>query len=379
MGVVIPILIFLLCLNTTYAYFTASTNKQGDFSTGIISVSFTDETSTKVKSDSVVKQTTIIQPGQSINITGGVKNDSEYDIYAIIYVEILVEGEAENIYSAYYTANGNLVDVVDGVSTTAATKITASQTVNFSVDYELDFFALGNNYMGKKIYTSYRALAIQFAGMANAVEATNLLISEIKILPSAYKQVEYVESTGTQYIDTGFKPNPTTTKISTVFQLTDNTTEAQGLFGARNLAGSIDASSCNLFYNVNKSNSLRLDWLTKVSTTVSVNTNQDYTVECVNNTATIDGNLYSSTNTKFNGYINNAIYIGNFNAGGNPYSTGAKAKFKTFKIWDGEILVRDFVPCYRKSDNVAGLYDLVNDIFYTNAGTGDFIVGADIN
>ena len=31
-------------------------------------------------------------------------------------------------------------------------------------------------------------------------------------------------------------------------------------------------------------------------------------------------------------------------------------------------LVRDFIPCYRNSDNEIGLYDLVNDIFYTNQG-----------
>ena len=43
------------------------------------------------------------------------------------------------------------------------------------------------------------------------------------------------------------------------------------------------------------------------------------------------------------------------------------------KMWkDGE-LVREFIPCYRKSDKEVGLYDLVNSIFYTNAGTGTFL------
>lgn len=39
----------------------------------------------------------------------------------------------------------------------------------------------------------------------------------------------------------------------------------------------------------------------------------------------------------------------------------------------------DLYPCYRKADGVAGMYDIVNNVFYTNAGTGTFIVGADIN
>ena len=38
-------------------------------------------------------------------------------------------------------------------------------------------------------------------------------------------------------------------------------------------------------------------------------------------------------------------------------------------------MVRDLIPCYRKVDNVAGMYDLVNDVFYTNEGTGEFIIG----
>lgn len=39
----------------------------------------------------------------------------------------------------------------------------------------------------------------------------------------------------------------------------------------------------------------------------------------------------------------------------------------------------EFIPCYRKVDLVAGMYDRVNGVFYTNAGTGSFIVGPDVN
>ena len=40
--------------------------------------------------------------------------------------------------------------------------------------------------------------------------------------------------------------------------------------------------------------------------------------------------------------------------------------------------IADFSPCYRKSDNVAGFWDRINRRFYTNVGTGTFIVGPDI-
>ena len=48
-----------------------------------------------------------------------------------------------------------------------------------------------------------------------------------------------------------------------------------------------------------------------------------------------------------------------------------------FKIRYG-FLIYDFIPCYRKSDNVAGMYDLVSEQFFTNVGTGEFIVGPNV-
>lgn len=39
--------------------------------------------------------------------------------------------------------------------------------------------------------------------------------------------------------------------------------------------------------------------------------------------------------------------------------------------------VRRMYPCYRLSDNVAGMYDKLSDTFYTNSGSGSFTVGPD--
>lgn len=33
----------------------------------------------------------------------------------------------------------------------------------------------------------------------------------------------------------------------------------------------------------------------------------------------------------------------------------------------------------KKGDNEPGMYDLINNTFYTNTGTGTFIVGNDVN
>ena len=65
---------------------------------------------------------------------------------------------------------------------------------------------------------------------------------------------------------------------------------------------------------------------------------------------------------------------------------GVAGDTRTFsgKIYHNKIaisgsIIRYFVPCYRKSDSVIGMYDLVNNQFYINAGTGTFTKGANID
>ena len=50
-------------------------------------------------------------------------------------------------------------------------------------------------------------------------------------------------------------------------------------------------------------------------------------------------------------------------------------KIYSFKIYEGNNIVKDFVPCYRRADNVVGLYDQISKQFYENAGTGVFTKG----
>ena len=56
-------------------------------------------------------------------------------------------------------------------------------------------------------------------------------------------------------------------------------------------------------------------------------------------------------------------------------------KGRIYKYWlklDSKYLF-NWIPCYRKSDNVIGLYDLVSGTFSTNIGTGTFLKGPNVN
>ena len=41
-------------------------------------------------------------------------------------------------------------------------------------------------------------------------------------------------------------------------------------------------------------------------------------------------------------------------------------------------MVRSFVPCYRISDDVVGVYDVINDVFYTSANSVALVAGPDL-
>ena len=192
-----------------------------------------------------------------------------------------------------------------------------------------------------------------------------------------YNLLEYIETTGTQYINTEFNPNPSTTKVEVLFQVTNNSVSTQGVFGSRGLTNNADKTSVNIFFNVS-SNKFRVDWLGNTSTSVSVSLNTDINMICENNVVTINGTNYSSTVSKSTSYLSYPIYIGNFNNAGTPYTNGSYSRFKIFKIYDNGTLVRDYLPVERISDGVLGLYDQVENKFYINAGSGTFTKGINV-
>jgi hypothetical protein len=61
----------------------------------------------------------------------------------------------------------------------------------------------------------------------------------------------------------------------------------------------------------------------------------------------------------------------------NSIYKASNARIYACKIWDGNNLVRDFVPVERDSDGVLGMIDLISGAFYVNAGSGAFTAGPD--
>ena len=59
--------------------------------------------------------------------------------------------------------------------------------------------------------------------------------------------------------------------------------------------------------------------------------------------------------------------------GGIPYFY-----IKNFKMYESEVIVRYLIPCIKLAGEVRGMYDIVNDVFYTNSGSGTFTIGENL-
>ena len=197
-------------------------------------------------------------------------------------------------------------------------------------------------------------------------------VNNSSVLPREYTRVDYIKNSGTQYIDTGFIPD------------FDNGFKFEIEYTPTNLVN----RGC-LLSNYSGTNHISFElgyngWQQRAYIN---NGNVDFIVQ----SATLDKNLGSVS--YYNGVVTNIVngnsatknYIISGQSGQNLLMFVDQIKrFGTFtnyikvyscKIYDGTTLVRDYIPCYRNSDNEAGMYDLVNGVFYTNAGTGDFIIG----
>lgn len=194
-------------------------------------------------------------------------------------------------------------------------------------------------------------------------------------LPTEYQEVKFIQSSGTQWIDTGFYPNTTTTKVE--LGITPQSLDVtQGVCGARGNDVAADETACNIFLLA--AGTYRFDWINgDVSKSYPVATDIMYRISCTRGLGTINDISITGTNTD-SITESETFLIGNFNNNGAAYTNGFKGCIHYAKLYSNDVLIRDLVPCYRKADDVIGMYDLVNDAFYTNAGTGTFTKGGDI-
>ena len=181
------------------------------------------------------------------------------------------------------------------------------------------------------------------------------------MLPKEYQEVEYIANNYRQYIDTGVIP--------------DNNTDI-GI-----IASNVTASSAQIFvaggtYRIAKFSANHLIGATIGSTAINSESSgvDKFKAEIINKTFYLDNVALGSATDTIQTSYKLEIFRGNY---------GTAQYHSLFRCYGAYIkqngtLIRKFVPCYRKSDDEIGMYDIINNVFYPNAGTGTFTKGPNV-
>ena len=198
-------------------------------------------------------------------------------------------------------------------------------------------------------------------------------------IPSEYTVVEYIGNISNSYILTDYVPN-TNTKIVMDINAHQGTAAWQTIFGARDAV--YPGGNEYAFFSRCDSDYKFYPRITGNTYTYMAGTYDERI------TVTIDGTLitvekedhtsYSYTQSGSLANLSNAMTIFALH-NGNLIGDAGIIDLYSFKIYENNALVKQYIPCYRNSDDVIGLYETVNGVFYTNGGTGTFSKGNDVD
>ena len=184
------------------------------------------------------------------------------------------------------------------------------------------------------------------------------------VLPGGYTRLAYIHGDGAQYIDTGFKPNQDTSVIVDAQLLSVDV--PQFFFGCRT------SPSYTVNYSVLLTGQgFRSDYGKSKVLTSAIPATDRVTIKRNKNICFINSVEIENAQSAFQCPYNMFVFASNDGGSANFYST---ANIYSFTLYDGDSIIRDYVPA-KNSGGVTGLYDLVNDTFYQNAGTGVFTAG----
>lgn len=185
-------------------------------------------------------------------------------------------------------------------------------------------------------------------------------------LPSTYQAVEYLESTGIQRIILG--NSVPTSKYKFYFKLSPTRLSGSSINGYNGIMGADSSPQVGFFEG---------GWTVgNVGSTIPYKPIVGRIYEIVYS-KDFDGSYW------VNGYDTTIKRTGNMNPILFCVESSTNNVFVKLycasAISDTDEYLYNLIPCYRKSDSKPGMYDLVTDTFFTNQGTGEFIVGSDVN
>lgn len=209
-------------------------------------------------------------------------------------------------------------------------------------------------------------------GSVKQVSVNGVVLWKKGLLPSGYTQLEYIESTGTQWIDTGVYG---TDKTSVHIKYIATKTSSQNGFGIIGYQSGFKLSPTfqRVIWTNQGDNQFRYgDKLTDTFKRVNINEvveetfgNGSWIYNGVNIPLETTNSFTTSPNTMVLFSLKNRTVIMSL----------AIIKLYFCSIEENGTLVRNLLPARRNSDGKLGMYDMVTGTYFYNQGTGEFIAG----
>ena len=252
---------------------------------------------------------------------------------------------------------------IEGVLTAGSTTLTLNST-SINTTSVLNIYVDTFGVCPIDVEVSNGSVTLTFNEMENDLSVL-VRITENGAEPSPYTLMNYLEVTSSgAYIDTGVA-NSATAYFEIDFQYTGTPTNNDGVFGAMGSGIEFVVNSYGGVSYANTGGSRAVFTATNLDRHVIKADNSGILIDDVSSGASVDW----SRATGYNYFLFAFNYLNN-----QKYYTG-HAKIYSAKLWNGDTLVRDFIPAIRNEDDEIGMYDRVNDVFYTNNGTGTFTIG----
>lgn len=201
------------------------------------------------------------------------------------------------------------------------------------------------------------------SGTGNFTGPSTRLVKElwpkITLQNTSYYILDYIQATGSQYVDTGYKPNQNTI-LEIKYQLDDQNSNPI-IFGG-------SSSWTNNVFSYYRGTNVIYDGYGNGETNLGSQNTNPHILRKEKNKTYLDGVLaYTHSATTFQS--SNSLRIGSVFDKSNYM---LKGKVFYCKIWENDELKKDYIAVKRISDNKVGLLDLVSG---TLEGSGTFIAG----
>lgn len=295
---------------------------------------------------------------------------------------------------AVTTFIGASVTITNG-STSKTKDATKAHVIDTDNDRAVYIFSIGQSQFG----TWSVAVTCDGITQTKTIAITAVEFYEITVrarVPDDYQEVEYLSITNAgPIIDPNIVAGDSWLSGSRVVEVgyMSTGTELSDLFGG--FAGN-SSSTYNRFYIGFRPNGTNIyygfgnDSAGDIWANTSIASNVQYEVKFVSNNLSvsvyhknigtgISTLLSTKTLSRQPNSATKFVLFGDHNTSNNQYSTGSNCRIYYCRFYKDDVIIHDLIPCYRKSDSVKGMFDRITNTFYTNANTGSFSVGGDVN